>query len=449
MRKEIFREYDIRGIAGQDLTDESVELIGRAVGTVMANAGKRLITVGRDCRTSSDAYRDALVSGLNASGISVIDIGMVPTPALYFSLYDLECGGGVMITGSHNPSEYNGFKICVGRESIHGEQIQHIYQLVMDRDFKDGTGTVESQDVLSTYAKYLQDRVSLPREVRVGIDCGNGTACLVAPDLYRSLGCKVTELYCDLDGTFPNHHPDPTVEENLEDLRRAVGANKLELGIAFDGDSDRIGVISDSGQTLWGDMLMLLYSRLILRDLPGSTFVSEVKCSMNLFRDIESNGGRAIMWKTGHSLIKAKMKEEKAALGGEMSGHMFFADKYFGYDDAIYAGCRLLEIIATSAMPLSEMLADVPSTIVTPEIRVQCDDDRKFDVVERVKAHFMQTHEVIDVDGARVLFPSGWGLIRASNTQDVLVMRFEATDRSDLESIRDQIETQVQEAMSG
>jgi phosphomannomutase/phosphoglucomutase len=422
VRREIFREYDIRGIAGKDLTEETVELLGLGIGTMMWRQGCRIITLGRDCRPSSDPFRDALLTGLMRTGLSVIDIGVMPTPVLYYSIHHLESDGGVMITGSHNPAEYNGFKTCIGHDSVYGEQIQKIYELIVARDFEKGNGKSSLADVMPPYRKYLLEHIQLPRGVKVALDCGNGTASLIAPDLIATLGCDVTPLYCEMDGRFPNHHPDPTVVENLADLQSAVKSGGLELGIAFDGDADRIGVISDTGKVIFGDMLLALYAREILKTHPGATFISEVKCSMNLFRDIEKHGGRAIMWKTGHSLIKAKMKEEKAVLAGEMSGHMFFADRYFGYDDAVYAACRILEIVANSSIPLSQMLSDIPPTFVTPEIRVQCDDDKKFKVVEIVKSQFRQKYEVIDVDGARILFPNGWGLVRASNTQDVLVI---------------------------
>jgi phosphomannomutase / phosphoglucomutase len=448
VRREIFREYDIRGIAGKDLTEETVESLGLGIGTMMRRKGCGRITLGRDCRPSSDPFRDALMKGLTATGLSVIDIGVMPTPLLYYSIFRLESDGGIMITGSHNPPEYNGFKTCIGHDSVYGEQIQQIAGIIEARDFEKGRGEVLSADVLTPYRKYLLDRIRLPRKVRLAIDCGNGTAGLIAPDVMTALGCDVVPLYCEMDGTFPNHHPDPTVVENLVDLQSAVRSQGLELGIAFDGDADRIGVIADTGRVIWGDLLLALYARDILKTRPGVTFISEVKCSMNLFRDIEKHGGRAIMWKTGHSLIKAKMKEETAVLAGEMSGHMFFADRYFGYDDAIYAACRLVEILACSAVSLSRMLSDFPATFVTPEIRVQCDDDKKFAVVEKIKSYFRQKYEVIDVDGARVLFPQGWGLVRASNTQDVLVMRFEADTQSNLDAIRSQVEEQVRKAKS-
>ena len=448
MRREIFREYDIRGIAGKDLTAETVEQLGLGIGTLLRRHKCERITLGRDCRPSSDGFRDALVTGLAAAGVSVIDLGVVPTPLLYYSIHHLQTDGGVMITGSHNPPEYNGFKTCIGHDSVYGEQIQEIYRIIESGDFSRGKGQISSADVMAPYKKYVLDQIKLSRPLKVAIDCGNGTASLLAPEMAAALGCSVTELYCEMDGRFPNHHPDPTVVDNLADLQRTVTAKGLDLGIAFDGDADRIGVIADNGNIIWGDMLLLLYAREILKHRPGATFISEVKCSMNLFKDIEKHGGRIIMWKTGHSLIKAKMKEVGAVLAGEMSGHMFFADRYFGYDDAIYAACRLLELVAASPLRLSEMLADVPKTYVTPEIRVQCDDDKKFKVVERVKEEFSKSYEVIDVDGARIIFPSGWGLVRASNTQDVLVMRFEADTQENLQAIRSQVEEVVTRAKS-
>jgi phosphomannomutase / phosphoglucomutase len=447
VRREIFREYDIRGIAGNDLTGETVELLGLGIGTLMRRKGLKQITVGRDCRPSSDGFSEALIAGLTATGISVIDVGVGPTPLLYYSIVHLKSDGGVMITGSHNPAEYNGFKTCIGVDSVYGNQIQNIYRLIESGDFEKGKGTIATADVMTPYRSHLWDQIHLPRSVRVALDCGNGTACQIAPDLIRALGCEVTELYCQMDGTFPNHHPDPTLIENLVDLQSAVTSKGLELGIAFDGDADRIGVIAEDGRILWGDMLLALYAREILKTNPNAVFIAEVKCSMNLFSDIEKHGGRAIMWKTGHSLIKAKMKEEKAVLAGEMSGHMFFADRYFGYDDAIYAACRLLEILAHSEMSLSEMISDIPPTFVTPEIRMQCDDDKKFNVVDRVKSHFSSKNKIIDVDGARIVFPEGWGLVRASNTQDVLVMRFEADSKENLDRIRSQVEEEVKKAV--
>jgi len=444
MRREIFREYDIRGIADKDLTAETVELLGQGIGTWLLRKGASRIALGRDCRLSSEPFRNAIVKGLTAVGASVLDLGCVPTPLLYYSIHELKSDGGIMITGSHNPAEYNGFKICLGHDSVYGAQIQEIADIIEKLDFEKGSGQVSYEDVLESYKKYLLSGIKLSRKIRVAMDCGNGTACLLAPDIAEALGCEVTRLYCDMDGSFPNHHPDPTIVENLKDLRSAVVAGGLDLGIAFDGDADRIGVVADSGQIIWGDTLLAIYAREILKRKPDATFISEVKCSMNLYNDIEKHGGRAIMWKTGHSLIKAKMKDEKAELAGEMSGHMFFADRYLGYDDAIYAACRILELLADSPSRLSEILSSFPATFVTPEIRVQCDDDKKFTVVENIKRHFSSEYKVIDVDGARVLFPNGWGLVRASNTQDVLVMRFEADSEDCLNEIRRRVEQEVE-----
>ena len=443
MRREIFREYDIRGIANKDLTAETVELLGRGIGTWLLRKGCAFIALGRDCRLSSEPFRDAVLKGLTTTGMVVADVGCVPTPLLYYAVHELKQAGGIMITGSHNPAEYNGFKICLGHDSVHGAQIQEIAEIIEANDFENGVGGASTADVMVPYKKYILSLFKLPRRVRAAMDCGNGTACLLAPDIAESLGCDVTRLYCDMDGHFPNHHPDPTIIENLVDLRKTVTSNGLEIGISFDGDADRIGVVADDGRIIWGDILLAIYAREILKRKPGATFIAEVKCSMNLYNDIEKHGGCPIMWKTGHSLIKAKMKKEKAELAGEMSGHMFFSDRYLGYDDAIYAACRILELLADSPVPLSEILNSFPATFVTPEIRLQCDDDKKFLVVEKVKKYFQKDFKVIDADGARILFPDGWGLIRASNTQDVLVMRFEANTEARLDEIRKIVEKKI------
>ena len=445
MRREIFREYDIRGIADKDLTTETVELLGYGIGTWLLRNGCSRIALGRDCRLSSEPFRNAILIGLASTGMAVTDVGCVPTPLLYYAIHELNKEGGVMITGSHNPANHNGFKVCLGPDSIYGAMIQEIADLIEARDFEKGAGIVSEADVMNSYKKYIMGLVKPSRRVSIAMDCGNGAACLVAPDVADALGCDVTRLYCDMDGHFPNHHPDPTIVENLVELRRAVTLNGLEIGISFDGDADRIGVVADDGRIVWGDILLAVYAREILKKKPGATFIAEVKCSMNLFNDIEKHGGRSIMWKTGHSLIKAKMREEKAELAGEMSGHMFFSDRYLGFDDAIYAACRIIEILADSPVPLSEILNSFPATFVTPEIRLQCDDDKKFLVVEKVKEHFQKNCNVIDVDGARVVFPDGWGLIRASNTQDVLVLRFEADSEERLNEIRAMVEKKTAE----
>jgi len=445
MNHEMFREYDIRGIAGQDMTEEDVLLIGKGIGTFLIRNGARAVTVGRDCRTSSDAYAGQLIAGLRATGCDVTDIGICPTPVLYFSIQHLQMEGGVMVTASHNPGEYNGFKMCLGLASIHGRQIQEILEMIKASDFADGSGSLASADVITPYTDYVTGNIRISRPLKVGVDAGNGTAGVVAVPILKKLGCDVHDLYCEMDGTFPNHEADPTVLENMYDLIELVRTEKLDIGIGYDGDGDRIGVVDENGDIIYGDKLLILFAREILTRKPGATFISEVKCSQTLYADIEKHGGRAIMWKTGHSLIKKKMKEEHAELAGEMSGHMFFADRYFGFDDATYASCRLLEILADSGNNLSALLADVPRTVNTPEIRVECPDNVKFKVVTAVTEHFRQEYDVIDIDGVRVLFDDGWGLVRASNTQPALVLRFEALTETRLKEIRTLVESVLEE----
>jgi phosphomannomutase / phosphoglucomutase len=449
----LFREYDIRGIVGKELTEDIAEQIGRAYATVARGKQVKTVSVGRDGRASSPALRNRLIAGLTAGGLNVIDIGVCPTPILYFSLFTLPVDGGVMITGSHNASEYNGFKLCIGKEALHGEEIQHLRKVMEAGQFSSGSGTVAEQPIIPDYLAYLKKSFAGLKAdgLHVVIDCGNGAAALVAKEALEQLGCRVTGLFCDLDGRFPNHHPDPTVVENLQDLIRTVKQTKAHVGIGYDGDADRIGAVDEQGAILWGDKLMVVFSRDILASRPGSTILSEVKASQSLYDDIASHGGRPIMWKTGHSLIKAKMKEESAVLAGEMSGHMFFADRYFGYDDAIYASCRLVEILAKAGKPMSSLVADLPQTSVTPEIRVDSPDHIKFDLVKRVQASLLGAkdalgiRDVITIDGIRVIFADGWGLIRASNTQPALVLRFEATSQKRLDEIRHLIESRLEE----
>ena len=407
-----------------------------------------MVSVGRDCRTTSDGYAAALRRGIASTGTDVLDVGVVPTPLVYFSLFHWNLDGGIQITGSHNPSDYNGFKVCLGREALHGDAIQDLRRRIEDGVIVDGAGTVEAREVVPTYLEWVtKDVGGLARPLRVVVDAGNGTAGPVAPALYRRLGAEVDELFCEMDGQFPNHHPDPTVPENMESLIARVRATGADLGIAFDGDADRIGVVSASGRIVWGDELLVLYARDVLSRNPGATVVSEVKCSQRLYDDIERHGGRGIMWKAGHSLLKAKMKETGALLGGEMSGHIFFKERYFGYDDAVYAGARLLEILANAGRSVDDLLADLPPSHTTPEIRVDCADEVKFEVAARVRDHFRATGaEIVDVDGVRVLFPHGWGLLRASNTQPVLVMRFEAQSAEQLAEYQAVVERAVTDA---
>jgi len=450
MNSEMFREYDIRGIAGKDMTEADVVLIGKGIGTFLRQNGCTRIAVGRDCRVSSDSYSSKLVAGLLTTGCQIVDIGVCPTPVLYFSIHHLDQEGGVMVTASHNPAEYNGFKMCLGSGSIHGEDIQGIRRIIENKAFVEASGGVLSAaDVLPAYQAFVRNNISLDKKLRIAVDAGNGTAGVVAVPIMKMMDIEVHDIYCDMDGTFPNHEADPTVLKNLTDLIALVREKKLDVGIGYDGDGDRIGVVDEKGNVVYGDKLMILFSREILSRKPGATFISEVKCSQTMYDDIERNGGRAVMWKTGHSLIKAKMKEEGAELAGEMSGHIFFADRYLGFDDATYASCRLLEILSRTDKPLSALLSDVPQTFTTPEIRVDCPDDRKFDVVKKVTAYFKQRHRVIDIDGARVLFEDGWGLVRASNTQPALVLRFEAATENRLTQIQTMMESVLADIQKG
>ncbi|MEE2822580.1 MAG: phosphomannomutase/phosphoglucomutase [Acidobacteriota bacterium] len=446
MNPEIFREYDIRGIAESDLTNPVVFKLGQSLGTYLGTRGCKKMTLGRDCRMSSVRLMEQLSRGLLSTGLSIVDIGVCPTPVLYFSLHHLNLDAGIMITGSHNPPEYNGFKVAVGSLTIHGEQIQEVRKIAEAGTFLTGEGNKKELSLASQYRDCLAKAFGrLSNPLKVVVDAGNGTGAVLGPQVYRDMGCEVIELYCTMDGNFPNHHPDPTVVEYLQDLLQMVQDEKADLGIAFDGDTDRIGVVDDIGNIVWGDDLMILYSREILANNPGATIVGEVKCSKNLYDEIAKLGGRGIMWKAGHSLIKSKMKDEEALLGGEMSGHMFFADRYFGYDDAIYAGARLLENLSESGRKISELLSDVPKTYSTPEIRVNCPEALKFKVVGQAREYFSQHYTVVLIDGVRVLFDRGWGLVRASNTQPIIVLRFEAESPELLEEIQSLVEGKIQE----
>ena len=443
----IFREYDIRGVVNRDLTPEIVKRLGQGFGTRMASSGRKNLVVGRDGRLSSNPFAEALIEGILSTGCDVVDLRTCPTPVFYFSLFHLDKDGGMMVTGSHNPPEFNGFKVAVGKSTIFGEEIQDLRKLIQKGEFIIGRGSLSKIEIIRPYQDYILKNVSLEKKIKVVIDAGNGTAGMVAGPLLRDIGCEVEELYCEVDGHFPNHFPDPTLPENLRDLAGRVKAARADVGIGYDGDADRIGVVDDRGGILWGDQLMILFAREILKERKGAVFVAEVKCSQNLYDEIEKQGGKAIMWKTGHSLIKEKMKKEKAVLGGEMSGHIFFADRYFGYDDAIYASCRLLELLSRTGKRLSQLLTDVPKTVITPEIRVDCPDEIKFEVVEKVRDDLRRDHPIIDVDGVRVKFEGGWGLVRASNTQPVLVLRFEASTENRLQEIRELVEDRVKLAM--
>ncbi|OGD23117.1 MAG: phosphomannomutase [Candidatus Aminicenantes bacterium RBG_13_64_14] len=446
----IFREYDIRGIVDKDLTPGVVEALGRGLGTYFRRHNAREVAVGRDVRLSSPSYFVALARGLLSTGCDVVDLGVVPTPLLYFAIFNNRKEAGVMITGSHNPPEYNGFKVMLGEEAVFGPMIQEIGGIVRSGDFvEDRPGRRSTLDVVPEYQAHLLGNLKLERPLKVVVDAGNGTGGVVAVPIFEKLGAEVIPLFCDMDGRFPNHHPDPTLPEAMQHLIRKVAETGAEAGIAFDGDADRIGVVDDRGKILWGDQLMILFARDILSRQPGAAVIAEVKSSKLLFEEVARLGGRPIMWKTGHSLIKKKIKEERAALAGEMSGHIFFADRYFGFDDAIYASGRLLEILSRTRRSLSELLSDLPVTYSTPEIRVYASDEVKFKIVDEVRRALAGRYPVVDIDGVRAELPGGWALVRASNTQAVLVMRFEAETPEALAAIQKEVKAEVEAVIKG
>lgn len=442
--QSIFREYDVRGIAGKDLSPEFAEALGYSYTVYLKekNPAAKRVAVGRDCRLSSPAYCEAVIRGIIRGGLTPIELGICTSPMSYFSVFHLKTDGSVMITGSHNPSDYNGFKICVGTSTLHGEQIQDLRRVmetvVKTENFSTPvSGPREQYSILEAYLEYLLKNTTGVKPKKIVIDAGNGTASIIAPELFSKLGAKVTPLFCKYDGNFPNHHPDPTVPKNLKSLIEMIHQEKADFGIAFDGDSDRIGVVDEKGRIIFGDELMVILSREVLSRKKGATIISEVKSSNRLYDDIRKNGGRAIMWKTGHSLIKSKMKEEKAELAGEMSGHIFFADRYLGFDDAIYAAMRFYEIASSHSGPVSSLIQDLPPAVATPEIRIDCEESLKFKLVEKTKLLLSKYDKITDIDGIRLDFSDGWGLIRASNTQPVIVLRFEAVHQKRLQELQD------------
>ena len=444
MDTNIFREYDIRGIVGEQLTPETVLVLGRAIGRFLSEGGARRIAVGYDARESSPGFAAILADQLNARGLDVLMLGMVPTPVVYHTTFTRDVDGGVMVTGSHNPPHHNGFKISLGKTTLFGGDIQQIKQIALaesPQTVSSHIGTTKNLAVVDEYVDDIAGKIELgPRKLKVAVDAGNGAGGITAVPVYERLGVELVKLFTDPDPTFPNHHPDPTVEENLADIRRAVAETGADVGLAFDGDGDRIGVVDETGRIIWGDELMILLSRELLAERPGSTVIAEVKCSQTLFDEIERRGGTAIMERAGHSIIKSRMKETGALLAGEMSGHIFFADRFYGFDDATYAGARLLEILSKTDKKLSELFDGVPETFSTPELRVDCPDEVKFRVVADVAEHFARARRVITIDGARVVFDHGWGLVRASNTQAILVLRFEADSPENLNAIRSEVE---------
>jgi len=436
MNPNIFRAYDIRGIADKDLTDEVVELIGRAYGTTMIRRGYRTVSVGRDVRLSSERIHNAVVKGILSTGLDVIDVGVVPTPVLYFSIVHFQTDGSVMVTGSHNPIEFNGLKLNEGLLSLYGKEIEKLRKLIEKGDFVTGEGKKFKRDTVPYYKQMLKERIKFKKSFKIVIDAGNGTAGVIAPDVFEELGCRVVRLYCEPDGTFPNHLPDPTVLKYIETLREKVVEEKADLGIGYDGDADRVGVVDENGRVIFADQVLAILSRDVLSRNPGSKILFDVKCSQMLPEEIEKAGGVPLMWKTGHSLIKAKMKEEGAPLAGEMSGHIFFKDGYFGFDDGIYVSFRLVQYLSAQEKKLSELVDELPQFVSTPEIRITCPDEDKFEVVKNLTESFKKEYKVIDVDGARVIFGDGWGLVRASNTQPILVLRFEAKTEKRLKEIK-------------
>ncbi|MBU1862759.1 MAG: phosphomannomutase/phosphoglucomutase [Candidatus Omnitrophica bacterium] len=445
----IFRNYDIRGVADSDLPDKDVIAIGKAFGTRLIRQGKRDINVGRDCRLSSERLYKSLVQGIFSTGCTIRNLGICTTPMLYFSLFCFNADGGIMITGSHNPPEYNGFKLCVGQDSLDGEKLQELRQMIEADDFHAGTGDCFTGSVTEAYLEYLSTDCVLDRPLTIVIDSGNGVAGTVAIPLFKKLGCTVIPLFEKPDGRFPNHVPNPLKPENMAACVERVVNEKADFGIAYDCDGDRLGVVDDKGKILWGDSLMILFAREILSRKPNALFISEVTSSQSLYDEISRLGGTVIMGKMGHTNIKAKMKEMNAALGAELSGHIFFNDGYLGFDDAIYATRRLLEIVAASDTPLSELLSDITPLFSTPEIRIPVPDEEKFRIAQKVTDHFKkENYSVIDIDGCRVNFKDGWGLVRASNTQPALTMRFEAISEDALHIIEKTVRTVVDEVMS-
>lgn len=448
----IFRQYDIRGNVGEDLSEDFARLLGRAYATLAKEHDMNNIAIGYDCRPSSPLYAAALAEGIALEGLDAMITGMGPTPQLYYALFGRDCGGAIQVTGSHNPSHMNGFKLCLGKRTLSGDEITDLYKrmTLLPKEAEATKGTVSEVPIQEEYIHMLIEK-SKPymgqRSLKIVCDAGNGVGGMVGPRVLKALGAEVIELYCEPDGDFPNHHPDPSEPENLHDLVQKVKETGADFGIGWDGDADRIGVVDNEGNLIFGDMLLLLYARALLQETPGATIIGDVKCSEQLFNDLRLKGAHPIMWKTGHSLVKAKLKETGAELAGEMSGHIFFNDRYFGYDDALYASCRFAELVSKTDSPVSELLQDVPTTYSTPEMRVDCPEDIKFKIPSLIKEAF-NDYEVTTIDGARIQFENGWGLVRASNTQPVLVMRFEAENEADMMKYKTYVEEALQRIQS-
>ncbi|MBW6514851.1 MAG: phosphomannomutase/phosphoglucomutase [Candidatus Syntrophosphaera sp.] len=446
IKAQVFRQYDIRGIVGEDLNEESYHLIGKGFGTYLRRKGLKTIALGGDARPSTPELMSAFIKGARETGCDIIDLGLVATPVLYYAIWKLKTDGGAMVTASHNPSQYNGCKLNLGLASVYAEELQKVLQIILAGEFETGAGSYAKDDSINAdYIDYIAANIKLERPVKVIVDGGNGMGGPYLPQILLRLGCEVIEMYCEPDGTFPNHHPDPTIEKYMADLSGAVVAAEYELGIGLDGDGDRLGVVDEKGKMLFGDQILNILARDYLKHNPGKSIIADVKCSKNLYDDIRKRGGIGIMYKTGHANIKMRMKELGVEFAGEMSGHVFLADRYLGFDDATYAACRFIEIVSQTPEPVSSYLADQPKMFNTPELHIQCADDKKFGIVAKVCAEFKaEGYDVNDIDGARITFPDGWGLVRASNTTPVLVTRFEAESAARMNEIRELIEGKIQ-----
>jgi len=440
----IFKMYDIRGIVATDLTADTVRLVGQAFATECNKQNIKEVCIGRDGRLHSKELSIALTEGLNAGGCDVIDVGMVPTPVLYFSTHHLNTGTGIMVTGSHNPPEYNGLKMSMGGKTLYGDDITGLYNLIESADFNKGSGSYREEALLDVYLDRIVSDVKLARPMKIAVDCGNGVAGVIATKLFKKLGCEVTELFCDVDGTFPNHHPDPSKLENLKDVCASIKEHDLELGLAFDGDGDRVGVIDDEQNVIWPDRQMILYSEDVLSRVPGALIIYDIKSSYNLGKEITKMGGKELMWKTGHSLIKAKMKETDAALAGEMSGHIFFKERWYGFDDGLYSAARMLEILSKKEGSSSEIFNALPDSYNTPEIQITFEEGEHHIFMDKFKntANFDGAN-ISTIDGMRVTWDKGWGLIRPSNTTPCLVLRFEAEDENSLSEVQEKFRQQI------
>ncbi len=441
----IFREYDIRGIVDEDLNEETYLLLGKAFGTFIKRKGGKKVCVCRDNRLSSGKFAESLVKGINSTGVSVLDIGENPVPLSYFTVLKKSLDGAATVTASHNPIEFNGLKLAYKHMSLFGESIQKMRELIESNDFDSGKGKTESFSPEKLYIEEICSKIRLKKKLKVVLDCGNGTASALGPKFLRALGCEVIELYCNSDGSFPNHLPDPTREELMKDLMKKVAEEKADLGIGFDGDGDRIGAVNEKGELVFPDKILVLFAREILSKNPGAKIIIEVKCTQALIEEVEKHGGKPILWKTGYSLIEEKMRQESALLAGEMSGHVYFADEFYGFNDALYAAARLLRIVSEKGKPFSELFSDIPKYFSTPELRIDYPEEEKFELIKKLVSAFKAEHEVIGIDGARVLFPEGWALVRASNTQPKIIVRIESKTREGLEKIRAIVRKKINE----